>query len=152
MEHKACIDALNDLIQINNDRIVGYQKGIEELKDDQDADLKSLFSTMISESTEYKKELEDLVVEYGGSPADGTTTSGKLYRAWMDVKAVFTGGDRETVLNNCEAGEDAAQKAYQMALDDEEVMPRTKDLIRKQKSALKASHDQIRSLRDAVVH
>ncbi|MCH5690336.1 PA2169 family four-helix-bundle protein [Niabella sp. W65] len=70
----------------------------------------------------------------------------------MDVKAVFTGGDRETVLNNCEAGEDAAQKAYQMALDDEEVMPRTKELIRRQKSALKASHDQIRSLRDAVVH
>ncbi|MCH5715833.1 ferritin-like domain-containing protein [Niabella hibiscisoli] len=152
MEHKACIDALNDLIQINNDRIVGYQKGIEELKDGQDADLKSLFNSMIGESTEHKKELEDLVVEYGGSPADGTTTSGKLYRAWMDVKAVFTGGDRETVLNNCEAGEDAAQKAYQMALDDEEVMPRTKDLIRKQKSALKASHDQIRNLRDAVIH
>ncbi|WP_114790163.1 PA2169 family four-helix-bundle protein [Niabella yanshanensis] len=152
MEHKACIDALNDLIQINNDRIVGYQKGIDELKDGQDADLKSLFGSMISESTSYKKDLEDLVVEYGGSPTDGTTVSGKLYRAWMDVKAVFTGGDRETVLNNCEAGEDAAQKAYQMALDDEAVMPRTKELIRQQKSALKASHDQIRSLRDAAVH
>lgn len=152
MEHEACIDALNDLIQINNDRIVGYQKAIDELKDDRDADLKSLFSGMISESASYKKDLEDLVVEYGGSPANGTTTSGKLYRAWMDVKAVFTGGDRETVLNNCEAGEDAAQKAYQMALDDEAVMPRTKELIRQQKSALKASHDQIRSLRDAVVH
>ncbi len=152
MEHKACIDALNDLIQINNDRIVGYQKGIDELKDGQDTDLKSLFGNMISESTSYKKDLEDLVLEYGGSPADGTTTSGKLYRAWMDVKAVFTGGDRETVLNNCEAGEDAAQKAYQMALDDEAVMPRTKELIRQQKLALKASHDQIRSLRDAVAH
>ena len=152
MENKACIDALNDLIQINNDRIVGYQKGIDELKDGQDADLKSLFSNMISESTVYKKELEDLVIEYGGSPADGTTNSGKLYRAWMDVKAVFTGGDRETVLNNCETGEDAAQKAYQMALDDEDVMPRTRELIRRQKSALKASHDQIRSRRDAVVH
>lgn len=152
MEHKACIDALNDLIQINNDRIVGYQKAIDELKDDRDADLKSLCGSMISESASYKKDLEDLVVEYGGSPVDGTTVSGKLYRAWMDVKAVFTGGDRETVLNNCEAGEDAAQKAYQMALDDDAVMPRTKELIRQQKMALKASHDQIRSLRDAVVH
>ncbi|MCH5690337.1 PA2169 family four-helix-bundle protein [Niabella sp. W65] len=68
MEHKACIDALNDLIQINNDRIVGYQKGIDELKDGQDADLKSLFNNMISESTAYKKELEDLVIEYGDRP------------------------------------------------------------------------------------
>lgn len=152
MEHKACIEALNDLIQINNDRIVGYQKAIDELKDGQDSDLRALFDNMISESEVYRRELEDLVVEYGGTPEDGTTTSGKFYRAWMDVKAVFTGGDRETVLNNCETGEDAAQKAYQMALDDEDVMPRTKELIRQQKSALKASHDQIRGLRDAVQH
>lgn len=150
MEHKACIEALNDLIQINNDRIAGYQKAIDELKEDRDNDLKSLFVSMIDESILNKKELESLVTEYGGTPDEGTTTSGKLYRAWMDVKAVFTGGDRETVLNNCEAGEDAAQKAYQMALDDEDVMPRTKELIRKQKSALRTSHDQIKGLRDAV--
>ena len=33
---------LNDLIRINNDRVVGYEKAIEELKDD-DTDLKTLF-------------------------------------------------------------------------------------------------------------
>jgi len=34
---------LNDLIEINNDRIKGYEKAIEELKDG-DQDLKTLFS------------------------------------------------------------------------------------------------------------
>lgn len=149
MNHKACIEALNDLIKINNDRIEGYQRAIEELPERQDTDLKSLFTAMVSESMGYKAELEHLVREYGGSTEEGTTVSGKLYRAWMDVKAMFTGGDRKTVLSNCEAGEDAAQKAYQMALDDEEVMPRTKDLIMQQKVALKASHDRIKALRDA---
>ena len=150
MEHKACIEALNDLIRINNDRIEGYQRAIDELPDGQDADLKSLFSNMISESNSYKRELESLVTEYGGETADGTTASGKLYRAWMDVKAVFTGGDRKTVLSNCEAGEDAAQKAYQSALDDEDVMPRTKEVIRHQKSSMRTSHDKIKSLRDSA--
>ncbi len=42
----------------------------------------------------------------------GTTEMGKIYRAWMDVKAVFTGENRHTILSNCEAGEDATQKAY----------------------------------------
>lgn len=149
MNHKACIEALNDLIKINNDRIEGYQRAIEELPDRQDTDLKSLFTQMVSESMGYKSELEGLVMEYGGSTEEGTTVSGKLYRAWMDVKAMFTGGDRKTVLSNCEAGEDAAQKAYQMALDDEDVMPQTKDLIMQQKVSLRASHDRIKALRDA---
>lgn len=149
MEHKACIEALNDLIKINNDRVEGYQRAIKELPENESGDLKSLFGSMIDESQVYKNELSNLVREYGGETADGTTASGKLYRAWMDVKAMFTGGDEKTVLANCEAGEDAAQKAYQMALDDGDIMPRTKDLIRQQKSSLKNSHDQIKALRDA---
>lgn len=148
MENKACIDALNDLIQINNDRIEGYEKAVEELKDDKDSDIKQLFSEMAANSHDYKNELSNLVVEYGGEPATSSTASGKIYRAWMDVKAFFTGGDRHTVLSNCEGGEDAAQKAYQMALDDDDVMQKTKDLIAKQKASLKVAHDKIKTLRD----
>lgn len=149
MEHKACIEAMNDLIKINNDRIEGYQRAIDELKEGQDVDLKSLFTNMISESKAYKRELEQLVTEYGGETAEGTTASGSLYRVWMDVKALFTGGDRKTVLSNCEAGEDAAQNAYKMALEDKNLMTRTKDLISQQKSSMRTSHDKIKAMRDA---
>ena len=150
MEHKACIEALNDLIKINNDRIEGYQRAIDELPEGKDVDLKALFTNMITESNGYKRELENLVTEYGGETADGTTASGVLYRAWMDVKALFTGGDRKTVLSNCEAGEDAAQKAYKMALDNDELMPKTKELISQQKSSMRTSHDKIKAMRDAA--
>ncbi|WP_346237530.1 PA2169 family four-helix-bundle protein [Niabella insulamsoli] len=148
--HEACISALNDLIKINNDRIEGYQKAIDELNEGQDFDLKTLFTRMTMESEQYKAELADMVRSYGGETADGSMLSGKLYRAWMDLKAFFSGGSREAVLKNCEAGEDAAQKAYQMALDDEDVMAATKELIAQQKRALKSSHDEIKALRDAV--
>ncbi|MFD2921394.1 PA2169 family four-helix-bundle protein [Terrimonas rubra] len=150
MAHEACIEALNDLIQINNDRIAGYEKAIDELGDNLDGDLKILFTKMIAESGKYKADLAAMVASYGGKVAEGSTLAGKLYRAWMDVKAVFTGGDRKTVLSNCEAGEDAAQRAYQMALNDEEVMPETKVLIAKQKQELLSSHNEIKALRDAA--
>ncbi|HEX7755060.1 MAG TPA: PA2169 family four-helix-bundle protein [Niabella sp.] len=146
--HKACIEALNDLVQINNDRIAGYQRALGELKDGQDLDLKSLFNDLIAQSSAFKSELEEMIQSYGGDPAEGTTMAGKLYRGWMDVKAMFSGEDRATALKNCEAGEDAAQKAYQMALDDEEVMPQTKDLIRRQKEQLREAHDRVKQLRD----
>ena len=105
---KETIEVLNDLIQINNDRITGYEKAIRETKAE-DEDLKILFATMIAESHRNKIALATEVQTMGAEVENGTTTSGKIYRAWMDVKAVFTGHDRHTVLANCEAGEDAAK-------------------------------------------
>ncbi len=139
---------LNDLIQINNDRIVGYEKAIEELKDE-DADLRTLFHRYIQESKQYVGDLTQEVSRLGGDAADGTTNSGKVYRVWMDLKAVVTGHDRKTVLANCEFGEDAAQKAYDMALNsDLEVDAPLRDLIVKQKTQLRMGHDEVKRLRD----
>lgn len=140
-------ETLNDLIQINNDRVAGYEKAIAELQPE-DADLKALFIKMIAESHQHKLALASAVQGTGTELETGTTTSGKIYRAWMDVKAVFTGHDRQTVLNNCEAGEDAAQRAYKSALEEEGLSAASRTLITEQKAELKASHDQIKALRD----
>jgi uncharacterized protein (TIGR02284 family) len=140
-------ETLNDLIQINNDRVAGYEKAIEELQPE-DSDLKALFVRMVGESHKHKLALASAVQGTGTELETGTTTSGKIYRAWMDVKAVFTGHDRKTILNNCEAGEDAAQRAYKMALQEEGLSAATRDLIAQQKEELRASHDQIKALRD----
>ncbi|PSL20861.1 PA2169 family four-helix-bundle protein [Chitinophaga ginsengisoli] len=142
------IEVLNDLIQINNDRIEGYEKALRELRAE-DSDLKALFSSMISESHEIRLALGTEVNVLGGDMDSSTTTSGKIYRAWMDVKAVFTGHDRHTVLANCEAGEDAAQRAYRTALEDEDLPAYLREMITEQQTTLRASHDQIKALRDA---
>ena len=144
---KETIEVLNDLIQINNDRIIGYEKAIKETKAE-DEDLKILFATMIAESHRNKIALATEVQTMGAEVENGTTTSGKIYRAWMDVKAVFTGHDRHTVLANCEAGEDAAKKAYRTALEHEALPAYIRELLVQQAGALLASHDEIKSLRD----
>lgn len=141
-------EVLNDLVQINNDRIEGYEKARKELKDG-DEDLKSLFLNMIEESQKYKLALATEISALGEDIETGTTTSGKIYRGWMDVKALFTGHDRQTVLNNCEFGEDAAQNAYKMALEEEDLPSNIRSLISDQKASLRQSHDEIKRLRDA---
>jgi uncharacterized protein (TIGR02284 family) len=142
-------ELLNDLLKINNDRIAGYQRAIGETKN-LDIDLKALFEGMIKESEEYKKELAQLIGQYGGTVEDDTTTSGKIYRAWMDVKATFTGSDRKAILESCEFGEDAAQRAYDAALAaDLPLDEECKSLIMEQQQALKNSHDVIKKHLDA---
>ena len=74
---------------------------------------------MIDESRLIVSELSKLVLRQGEDMAEGTTIKGKIYRAWMDVKATFSGNNRKTILASCEFGEDAAQKAYAEALDED---------------------------------
>ncbi len=142
------IETLNDLIRINNDRIVGYEKAANEARDI-DVDLRSIFNRMSEESRQYAAELTQEVVKLGGEPATGTTNSGKIYRVWMDLKVTFSGNTRQSILENCEFGEDAAQKAYDSALkSDAEIPADVRQLITNQKSSLKTSHDVIKKYRD----
>ncbi len=142
------VEVLNDLIEINNDRITGYQKGAEETKN-LDIDLQSVFNSMANDSRKYVAELAQEVNKLGGEYTTDSTTSGKIYRVWMDVKATFTGHDRQTVLENCEFGEDAAQKAYTAALSsDAEMSADVRKVITDQQSTLKIAHNLIKKYRD----
>ncbi|HEV8081552.1 MAG TPA: PA2169 family four-helix-bundle protein [Chitinophagaceae bacterium] len=142
-------EVLNDLIKINNDRVQGYDKAAEDIKS-YDVDLQPIFSKMANDSRKYVAELTNEVERLGGEPATGTTGSGKIHRTWMDVKATFSGKDRQSMLESCEFGEDASQKAYREALaSDAEISADTRQLITDQQSSLKTSHDIIKKYRDA---
>jgi len=140
-------EIINDLIEINHDRIEGYARAADEARDE---DLRSLFSNMASQSKRFAGELEPYADKQGEESAKGTTFKGKIYRIWMDVKAAFTGHDRKSILASCEFGEDAAQKAYNAALDHpSEIAGDLRLTIENQKKSLRESHDRIKHLRDA---
>jgi len=141
------IETVNDLIKINNDRIKGYEKAIGNTEPT-DAELKTLYSRMMEESYEYNRELTELITGLGGEPATDTTVPGSIYHAWMDVKATFSGNDTKSTLAACEFGEDAAQKAYAKALENDTLPSDVDTLIARQKSLLKGSHDLVRQYRD----
>lgn len=150
-EKKEQIELLNDLIKINNDRIKGYENALEDLKKADKPMLKEnlnqLFLSFIDQSRKCRNELGNEVQSLGGKMEEDTTTSGKIYRGWMSVKAAFTGHDTKSILASCEFGEDAAQKAYHEALS-EDLPSYILDMIQAQQDSLKSSHDKVKSLRD----
>lgn len=148
MEKKEKIaEILNDLIEINNDRVNGYEKAVKETASE-DADLRSLFTDLANDSRDYAAALRQLVYNTGEDPAEGTTARGKIYRVWMDIKAAITGQSRKAILASCEFGEDAAQRAYDSALEDPDLFGEARTLITEQKSKLRKSHDKIKMMRD----
>lgn len=117
---------------------------------DGDTELKSLFTRFIGQSQGYRLALGTEVSAFGKDIETGTTTSGKIHRAWLDVKAAFTGHDTHNVLEECEFGEDAILKAYRTALEDENLPAYLRETISQQESELLDAHDEIKALRDTV--
>jgi uncharacterized protein (TIGR02284 family) len=141
------ISLLNDLIRINNDRIEGYERAVNDTDDTQ---LKSLFHTMAQESRKFKNELLTEVIKMGGTPEEGTTVSGKVFRAWMDFKAALAGKNRKSIIASCETGEDAALDTYQDVLESGKLPPNFTSMVKQQNSMLYKSHDRIKLMRDTV--
>jgi uncharacterized protein (TIGR02284 family) len=143
------IDVLNDLIRINQDRVTGYEKAVSEISDTMEAEIKTIYYQHAEESRGYKDSLSEAVTRLGGKPANDSTVSGKIYRAWMDVKATFSGDDLVASLQSCEFGEDAALKAYRQALEERAYLPAgILSLIESQHASLRASHNRIKRYRD----
>lgn len=150
MKKKETIGVLNSLITINNDRIEGYETASQETEE---FDLKTLFAQFISTSQKCNNELVEEVTALVGKVAEDTTTSGKFFRVWMDVKAALTNKDRKAILGSCEFGEEKATATYDEALENElEYLNAPQHfMINSQRSLLKADQDHIKALREALV-
>lgn len=147
MKNDKTVEVLNKLLEINNDRLDGYETASKETEEN---DLKSLFAQLSKTSLRCRQELVDEITSLGGEPVDGTKTSGKFFRAWMDVKAAITGKDRKAIISSCEFGEDKAVETYKNVLMDDILYLNTRQLtlVRAQYALIKADHDLVRSMRD----
>ena len=139
---------INDLIEINNDRVAGFEKAIADIKDE-NIDLKELFQGYAEQSRKNGQELAAIV----GNPNEvetGNSVSGTLHRAWIDVKSIFGGSDRASILSEAERGEDAIKKAYKDALEGGELPPNAIQTVTTQAQEINSAHDQIKALRDTA--
>jgi uncharacterized protein (TIGR02284 family) len=140
---------LNQLIEINNDRFEGFQKATADIKDE-NIDLKAIFQEYSSQSHKFSQELTALVAASGSDVETGNSVAGTLHRAWIDVKALFGGSDRESILNEAERGEDAIKAAYKMALESGDLSGEALSIVSSQAESIKTAHDVIKGLRDAA--
>lgn len=139
---------VNELIEINNDRIAGFEKAIADIKDE-NIDLKALFQGYAEQSRKNSQELSAIV----GSVSEietGNSVAGTLHRAWIDVKSLFGGNDRAGILSEAERGEDAIKKAYKEALAGGELSGEAIEVVSAQATKINAAHDEVRNLRDAA--
>lgn len=148
MNTEKTIEVLNSLIEINNDRIYGYETASKEVGE---TDLKMMFLNATETSINCKAQLVAQVKSLGGKEAESTTTSGKFYRLWMDIKASVTGKDRKVILDSCVFGEDAAIETYEEALNKAVNLTINQQMmIQEQLLLIKADQDKVKKVLDLI--
>lgn len=139
------VSTLNDLLQITNDRIEGFNK-VEDKVWEKYPNLKSDYTNMVDQSQKMRLELKSLISERNGDADDSTTVAGGLHRTWIDVKNAFSSDNAESTLENVTFGENAAIEAYEKALDSGDLCPESSRVVQDQLHSLKASYQKFKNL------
>ena len=144
MNNDEVISTLNNLIETCKDGQQGFKSAAEGVERTQ---LKTFFYEMDQQRSQFVGELQTLVRELGGDPENTGSLGGAIHRGWINIKSAITGKDESAVLNEAERGEDVAKNTYKEAL--EMALPANiLAVVQNQYTAVQASHDTVKRLRD----
>ena len=145
MNKEKSIVVLNNLIEINNDRIQVYETATIVTEE---SDLKNLFSEFQKTSEIFKSELAEEVQKMGGIPVDVIKKNNFFVKLWMNFKAKLVDKDREDILNTLEYKEFVAIKSYKETLTDnfDHLTVELLIILKSQQLLLTAHHDKVKKL------
>jgi len=136
---------LDELLYFVNDRIEGYQRAVAE---SHDTELRGYYKQLVSQSQQFATNLNTYLTQEGGERETSTTLKGKLYRAWMDAKALVTERDEKTILGSNIYGEEWALKAYQEALADQTLTGAMRQAVERQYALSQKTYDRLQKLEE----
>jgi uncharacterized protein (TIGR02284 family) len=140
------VDVLNDLLENTRDGEYGFRTCAEEVETGR---LKEVFASRAAQCQAAASQLVELVITFGGKPADGGTATGAMHRGWVHVKGALGANSELSILEECERGEDAAVARYRKAL--KQALPAgVRQILQTQAQGAQRNHDQIRDLRNAA--
>src|SRR5690606_27047810 len=114
------IKHLKNLIEINNDRTLGFRKALEDLEPI-NADLQVIFTAAAAESERFSQELTALAEQHGAKvDEDDESVAGAIHRAWIDVKALSGGKARKDIVEEAGRGEAATTAASEGGMASKE--------------------------------
>jgi uncharacterized protein (TIGR02284 family) len=141
------VSVLNNLIETCKDGEDGFREAAGKAKA---SSLQSLFTKYSAQRAQYRTELQQLVASLGEKPETSGHVAASLHRGWINLKNAFAKDEDKALIDECEAGEDAAIKNYKEALSS--ALPaEVSDLIRTQFTGVQEAHGVIRDLKHGVL-
>lgn len=136
-------EKLNELLEKNYDAEKGYKFAAEHIKN---TNLKAFFTERAKERYDFGHELKAEIRDFGENPDKGSSIAADAHRTWMNLKTALSGNKEEAVLEEAIRGEKNAVEEYDKILQDTSIPPSTQNVLLKQKNAIVASLNEVKSL------
>jgi uncharacterized protein (TIGR02284 family) len=130
---KTIENKIKAIIEKNEDSVKGFEKASENAKE---IGIKAYFEKRADQRRLFVKTLHNAVPELKTENADDGTAKGSIHRAWMDVKAFFSGDNDEAMLEEAVRGDKSAISEYNEMLAETMIPHRVKEIIREQRDAI----------------
>ncbi|TLP70626.1 ferritin-like domain-containing protein [Maribacter sp. ACAM166] len=138
-------EKLNAILEKTYDAEKGFKKAAENTDHIQ---LKTFFQSKAQQRYDFGHELKSEIKSFGQEVDKGDSLAGKAHRAWMDVKALFSLEDAESMLEEAIRGEKAALDEYNDVLKDTSLPSTTSAVLKSQKHAIENGLSNIKMLED----
>ena len=132
-------------------RVLGdSQRGMAEIGERlQDQTLRRYFLMESLRRANFRGELENILHQHGVADVNESgTMTGKVYRAWAELKAALGAGD-DAMLETAEQAEDEARDAYRVALNAELPVPVRQKVV-EQRTHILIAHEYLREQREGL--
>ncbi len=136
---------LNELLEKTYDAEKGFKNAAENIEH---SALKSYFNQKAQERYNFGHELKSEITSFGQKVDKGGSVAGSAHRTWMNVKALFSGDNEESMLEEAIRGEKAAVEEYEDVLSETSLPSSTKTLLNSQKNTIESGLSNIKSLED----
>ncbi len=111
----ATLEIINDLIEVNGQRIWNYQVVLAGSSDASDLELYGVFEQIVDQGQRFQEALELQFVELANDLPNRENPSGAILRAWGIVKTMFPETSSMPTCVVFDSGERAILKAYRYA-------------------------------------
>jgi uncharacterized protein (TIGR02284 family) len=138
------IETLNDLLENARDGESAFR---EAAKHTETPRLSTLFKRRAETFANAAAELQEQLGHLGAKPEERGTLSGAVHRVWVHIRGLFGGASDETMLHECERGEDTGLARYRKALKGN-LPYDVHAMVLRQFEEAQRNHDMIKALRD----
>lgn len=138
-------EKLNGILEKTYDAEKGFKKAAENIENKA---LKKYFSSKAQERYSFGKELKTEIRAFNQDVDKGGSLAGSAHRSWMDIKALFSLDDEESMLEEAIRGEKTAVKEYEAVLNEISLPTSTKSILEVQKNKIENGLYNIKSLED----
>lgn len=143
--HNETVNVLQSILEKNYDAEKGYKKAMHDAKTPA---LKNFLKQQALQRSHFATAIDKALHDLDEKPKESGSVTGRLHRAWIDIKSSLSGNDDEAVLEEVIRGEKASVKEYEDVINKHTLAPRINDLLQSQRADIESTLARVRTLED----